>query len=337
MVFGQYRTKPRVWALAVLSTLMLHIGVVVAGRLLRPFDPSSAYARESGIIEVVFTPEPDRPSDGPTFFTELPPDRAGERPERPDFLSNVDSRASDNVPGGADEGLPFSDGSSESPHVLMEAGAEKAVQADAEPDDLPSPQEDAEPPIEQLPPEEEPGVSPQMEDAGAEPREMAAPSFLSRQSKAHLTDPLRDFRREMFGSDPNDPSRTRNGADDISQDAMSNREGNALPSGDISLNTVAWDYAPWLQRFSRDLQRRWLAPYGYYLGAIHGYTLVELEITHGGDLIRMDILEEQGHEALKNASVAALRGAMPYQPLPDHFPLDTLILRVKLIYPERKS
>jgi hypothetical protein len=60
-----------------------------------------------------------------------------------------------------------------------------------------------------------------------------------------------------------------------------------------------------------------------------------LEIATNGDLLRMDVVNEEGHESLKNSSVGALHGAMPYQPLPDHFPKDSLILRIKMIYPER--
>lgn len=316
MILGQHRTRPSGWALAVTLALMLHVGIVVAGRLLRPFDSSAAPVRTPEPIQVVFTPETATSEKEPNFFSELPEDRAGERPDHPDFLSNVDSRARDDKPGGSEQGLPAMDGRSESPHVEISPGAEG----------LPEPADAAEPAVDgDSQPESQPGeiVIPSYD--------APASSFLSRESRARVRDPAEQFRREVLGEKSPSPG---SGAD-ISQEEMSNPDGNVSLSGDISLNTVAWDYAPWLQRFRRDLQKRWYAPYGYYLGAIHGWTLVELEIARNGDLIRMDVQNEEGHESLKNSSIGALRGAMPYQPLPEHFPKDSLILRIKMIYPER--
>jgi hypothetical protein len=309
MILGQHRTRPSGWALAILLTLLLHAGIVAAGRLLRPFDPSAVPPPRPEPIQVVFASNVTAPQSEPDFFSELPPDRAGERPERADFLSNVDSRARDNVPGGSGEGLPAMDGESESPHVEMSPGAAREKPQDG---------------VSETPDEPE--------DIEIPPAEKPASSFLSRQGKARLQDPMREFRREMFGEESPEHG---SGGEDLPQEAMSNPEGNVSLSGDISLNTVAWDYAPWLQRFRRDLQKRWYAPYGYYLGAIHGWTVVELEIARNGDLLRMDVLDEEGHESLKNSSVGALKGAMPYQPLPDHFPKESLILRIKMIYPDR--
>jgi outer membrane biosynthesis protein TonB len=297
--------------------LLVHVGAVAAGRLLRPFDPSAVPPLPPEPIQVVFATPVQPSASEPNFFSELPPDRADEAPERADFLSNVDSRARDDAPGGADEGLPAMDGESESPHVEMNQSAEG----------LPEPAE--------VPDEPADGVTePESEPADIEipPAQTPSSTFLSRQSRARVSDPARQFRREMFGEKAERPEA---GEQDFSQKAMSNQDGNVSLSGDISLNTVAWDYAPWLQRFRRDLQKRWYAPYGYYLGAIHGWTIVELEIAPNGDLLRMDVLEEEGHESLKNSSVGALRGAMPYQPLPSHFPKDSLILRIKMIYPDR--
>lgn len=313
MILGQHRTRPSGWALAILLALMLHVGAVVAARLIRPFDPSAEAAQRPEAIQVVFAPEASARASKPDFFSELPPDRAEERPERADFLSNVDSRARDNVLGGSEEGLPAMDGGSESPHVEMSPGAVG----------LPRSAESPEVPAD--------GVSERESEIEIPPAETSS-SFLNRQSRARVQDPMREFRREMFGEQS---PRTESGDEDFSQEAMANPGGNANLSGDISLNTVAWDYAPWLQRFRRDLQKRWYAPYGYYLGVIHGWTVVELEIARNGDLLRMEVLDEEGHESLKNSSVSALRGAMPYQPLPEHFPEKSLILRIKMIYPER--
>ena len=67
-------------------------------------------------VEVVFA-APDQPRPDPmNTFTELPDDRADEPAERPDFLSNVDSRARDLVPGGEDR-ISHQEGRAQFPQV----------------------------------------------------------------------------------------------------------------------------------------------------------------------------------------------------------------------------
>ena len=127
--------------------------------------------------------------------------------------------------------------------------------------------------------------------------------------------------------------RPQQGMQDIFQEEMHNPGGNAALFGDVSLNTLEWAYAPWLQRFRRDFVRNWVAPYAYYLGLINGWTLVELEIAQDGHLLRLDVLGEQGHESLGRQSVASFKATAPFRPLPKDFPEATLILRIKLIYP----
>jgi outer membrane biosynthesis protein TonB len=124
------------------------------------------------------------------------------------------------------------------------------------------------------------------------------------------------------------------GNSDIHQEEMANPDGNAGLTGDVSLNTTAWDYAPWLQRFGRELMHRWMAPPAYYLGLFKGgWVVIELEISRSGKLLRFQILEQQGHPFLINAAESAVRNMAPYEALPADFPEPTLILRLRMIYP----
>jgi hypothetical protein len=126
------------------------------------------------------------------------------------------------------------------------------------------------------------------------------------------------------------------GNSDIHQPEMDNPSGNAPLSGDVSLNTTAWDFAPWIQRFGRRLMAAWIAPPAYYFGVLKegGWTVVEMEIARSGQVLRMDVLEEQGHPSLINAATGALRSISPMEALPADFPEKTLILRVRLVYPK---
>jgi hypothetical protein len=117
---------------------------------------------------------------------------------------------------------------------------------------------------------------------------------------------------------------------------MENPEGNASLTGEVSLNTTAWDYAPWLQRFGRQLMRSWMAPPAYSLGLLKegGWTVLELEIAPSGKLLRLDLLEEQGHPSLTLAAKGAVSTMGPIEPLPADFPEPKLILRLRMIYPK---
>jgi hypothetical protein len=316
MGIGQYRTRPSTWGVAGLLTVLLHAGLLVAANLVGLFDAPEVQAQEQDVIEVVFAPESPPSSADPTFFSELPPDLAGEAPDQPVALSNVQSRARDMVPGGEDKQLPRLDGQSEAPHVRMDvtdAGdpashSQVPLPHEPEPPDEPE-EEDIDDPV----PEEEPD-----DDTTT----LAAPESLRHpQSLLQYQDPI---------------AAPSHGASDIHQDAMSNPDGNAALPGDITLSTTEWAYAPWIQRFRRDVMQRWVAPVGYHLGIIHGWTLVDLEIDRSGNLLRIGAIAKEGHYALHDASIHALRVASPYRPLPAHFPENTLIIQIRMAYPKHQ-
>lgn len=308
-------SRTRVWVYALILTILLHVATVVGIWISRPFAPAPVEAQPPDPVELVFAPEPQaQPSDDPTQFTELPPDRADEAPEDADLLSNVDSRAQDQVEGGDDD-TPQMDGDSEIPQVAMNPsdGAleppspEPSPELVEDPDPIDEPREEAQPPSEAI-------------------AERAAPLSPEEESpvvKRRSPEPQAELLRPPPGSD-------------IYQSEAENPEGNAGPYGDISLNTWAWDYAPWLQRFKRDFINLWHAPYAYYMGMIHGWTLVEVEIARNGEMRVLNLLGEEGHSSLTAASLAAFRAVAPFRPLPEHFPEETLILKIKLIYPQAR-
>ena len=125
------------------------------------------------------------------------------------------------------------------------------------------------------------------------------------------------------------------GSSDIDQPEMDNPNGNAALTGDVSLNTTAWDYAPWLQRFGRQLMSRWIPPPAYSIGLLKegGWAVFEVEISRAGEMLRLQELEEQGHPLLRQAAESALRNMNPIERLPADFPEPTLILRIRMIYP----
>ena len=308
------------WAPALLFTLLLHLGVGWGLRYLDLFGATPPAAAEPPLVEVVFAPPTDEP---PHRFTELPPDRAETPPERADLLSNVDSRARDQVPGGEDP-IPRQEGISEFPEVRMDTGQPSPASAESKPSAESAPAAESEP----------------AEPSPPNPESVAE----RRKDRERQTDPSEDpwaaFRRASTtprttpapNSSPSAPS--AGGFSDIRQEAMASLESNAEFPGDISLNTKEWDWAPWLLAFRRELMESWTAPLGYHLGLISGWTLLEVVIAPSGEVLSNRVLDEEGNVAFRESSLSAIERSKPYLPLPADFPEETLILNIRLGYPE---
>jgi hypothetical protein len=312
MIPAKYRTERRIWLFAFLLTVVIHVATLVGLWVTRPFAPTPVQASPPDPIQLVFAPEPERQaSEEPPQFTELPPDRADEAPERADFLSNVDSRARDRAEGGENEAMPRMEGDSDIPQVRMDP-TEGALEPPVPPQDA---AEDASEPKDLI----RDDLGPLDETAPAPPE--VVPEQQSPVVKRRQANPMAALTRPSEGMD-------------LFQPEMQNPGGNSEVYGDISLNTMAWDYAPWLLRFRRDFVQNWYAPYAYYMGMIHGWNTVEIEIAPSGEMIRLDVIGQEGHDALLQSSLAAFQAAAPFRPLPSHFPEETLILKIKLIYPK---
>jgi hypothetical protein len=316
------------WIIAWVLTLLLHALAIVGMRRLPPIVQASATrAPKFEPVQLVFTraaPKPAR-DEQPNFFSELPPDRKDIAPDKADFLSNVTSRARDQVAGGG-AGLPRMRGEGDAPMVALE------------PDGSPSPPPPSSPapsPAASSPPSTTPSTSP------PSPGGAAAPSAASRlQSKgaegAPATAQPHDAGPSQPAAEAPPPLIGASGHSDMHQIEMDNPNGNASLRGDVSLNTVKWEYAPWLERFGRRLMEKWFAPTAYYLGILKegGWATIEVEIAPSGELLRLDVLEQHGHPSLTTAAASALRSMAPMERLPADFPEKTLILRIRMIYPK---
>jgi hypothetical protein len=313
------RTSDRkAWIVAWVLTLALHLGAFFGLRGFPQLNPAPVQAHEPAPIQLVFSRpgSETRKTEEPHFFSELPPDRADAAPKKADFLSNVTSRARDRVPGG-DASLPRMQGEGEAPTALLE------------PDDAAS-----RPPA--APPQAKPTTTtPSTESSsrtGARVQNQGGRSATPPNPRDADSPPTASHTilRDVPGS---------LGNSDFHQPEMSNPDGNAGLTGDVSLNTTAWEYAPWLERFSRQLMHRWMAPPAYYFGILKegGWAVIEIEVSRSGEVLRLDLLEEQGHPSLIRAAEGALRSMSPMEHLPADFPEPTLVLRIRMIYPRIRS
>ena len=302
------RNEGRVWLIAWALTLVLHLAAFLIFQSV-PSGPAVAVVnRRPQPIQLTFArPAPETPADTqPRFFSELPPDRADEAPEKAQFLSNVTSRARDRIPGGTTD-LPRMEGESDAPTVKLEAESRPSpppAAGSSAPEDAPDPS----------PGNDGPG------DAGT------------------ATTAGKPQRSRLVGLSNDQAFRGPGGTSGIDQPEMSNLDGNASILGDVSLNTVEWDYAPWLQRFAIELRERWYPPTAYRMGMLKegGWAMFEAEISKSGRLLRLDSMEEQGHPSLTLSARSALR-SMSIERLPADFPEPTLILRIRMIYPKIRT
>lgn len=103
--------------------------------------------------------------------------------------------------------------------------------------------------------------------------------------------------------------------------------------GGISINTTAWDFAPYLLDLKYRIKQHWIPPLAFTaLGAIHGYTKINFRIYPDGRMEAMSVIENVGHDSLHRSSENAIRGAAPFRPLPDNFPEEYLDITFGFYY-----
>lgn len=311
------------WLIAWVLTLALHAAAILILRGVPPPAPPRTAGRFEPVRLVFKSPGPaerraeSRKSE-PQIFTELPPNRADAAPKRADFLSNVTSRARDRTSGG-DAALPRMQGEGDVPGVKIE------------PEGGPSS------------PPAAPSAPRPIESSAARATDSPKPANAATQGQASASGPRvatptntrPDSTRQTAGEDSQGTTGSGR-TDTYYQQEMDNSQGNAALTGDVSLNTMAWDYAPWLERFGRKLMHHWFPPPAYSLGILKdgGWAIVEAEISRSGQLLRLERLEQRGHPSLAIAAESAVRSMAPFEKLPADFPEPTLTLRIRMIYPK---
>ncbi len=313
------------------------------------FDPALAQAREN--FEVVMIPLPeDQPDDRtdtamPTAYTAVPERLATEEPpEEADFLALYHSLAADNKDGG-DGRMPSADEEFVVPKIAIEEeklDGSEGVQYAAQP--LPDPRSG------QSAPEAAKDVETEKEAIeGDDVSELGKWALPSSQEEVPPAEKANDSPggeapevEDWWGGQA--PSILKEGDNanrgdkgfDFNQDARGRVGTGVAIDGDFSLNTIEWDYAPWMNRFENELHRHWIAPYAYRIGVISGITVIKLVVEKDGTVTVMEVIESEGHESLHDASVAALQAFAPYHPLPSSFPEENLVITLGLHYPGRQ-
>jgi len=334
-------------------SLLLHLVLALATWRI-PFMPKvdPALAADPNEVEVLLedadqakAPDQAREPDQPTTFTSIPDRLASEKaPVHPDYLADNNAIAANRDPGTGDKpradeegpfpqvdirqeqldgagGVAFSQAPLPDPREAQGASAagqkgedEKKTEADPSPGTgdwaLPREQKEAggETKGDEHDKKTDETQQPELKDWwGGQ-----APSVLKEGQQSALGD--RGF--------------------EFDQKSMGDLGSGVAVIDDFTLNTTAWNFAPWIRDFANKLHRHWKAPYAYFpLGVISGSTTLRLVVEKDGTLSSMEVLDKVGHESLHDASQAALRAFAPYTPLPPDFPEENLVITLVLHYP----
>ncbi len=340
--------RRHLFVLAFLASLLLHAAVMVplwnADLIGAPDGDVVRRTQEpDDQVEIVFedADEPWLEPDRPTEYTSVPDRHAAEAPpENPDFLALNDSRAADLLEGG-DDGRPGTERASEVDQVAISAhrgGApegglamlETPESRDGEGEDLDAGRgsDAVDERGSEAPPEDEGDTAPGAEDGEADTDGEAEEPAEEAATAPELVDLRPDAPPSILddsGGVSGDPTF------DYDQTAASSG-GNMIQFGEFRLNTLSWDFAPWLENFKQDFLPHWIPPYAYRLGVIDGKTILRLVVEPDGTIGGLEVIERVGHESLHQASTAALRATAPFAPLPPDFPEDRLVLELGLLY-----
>jgi len=103
--------------------------------------------------------------------------------------------------------------------------------------------------------------------------------------------------------------------------------------GDFSLNTYAWDYAPYILYMKRRMASNLYPPPAFTrLGIIHGSVVLHFKVMPNGEVQDLEVESYDCHRSLVETSLQAVRNSSPFKPLPQDFPEPYLELHWTFMY-----
>lgn len=110
------------------------------------------------------------------------------------------------------------------------------------------------------------------------------------------------------------------------------RNNSARDIGGFSLNTYAWDFAPYLLELKDSIQRNVFPPPAFTQLGFGGTNTIQFRINPDGKLEGPWLLNSRGEKALIETSKKAVIFSAPFRPLPKDFPEEYLVVTAKFDY-----
>jgi hypothetical protein len=288
-----------------ISRVALAVSLLLHGVLVAPlWERWSPLAADSAAV-VAPPPEPI------AFNLVDPQDGPDARPDAPTAnVSDADRRAAQpDAPEELPRGEAFHAGESPVPSTPRPAGARPAPTAAASrpatrPEDRPR---------EEAPelPSEESGTRESGESAAVEPSEARTPT------QAGRTDPRLALGPMAIAGQPRTPAPP---GDRLPAPEVDQRLTRAEAGSAFTLNTTAWEWAPYMQRLKAQIEEHISPPAAFYYGTAAWISRVRFRIGPDGRLLEFRLLDHRGVENLQYVALDAITGAADYEPLPPGFP-----------------
>jgi hypothetical protein len=151
---------------------------------------------------------------------------------------------------------------------------------------------------------EEPGEEPERAAGRTDPRLALGPERIG----ARQTPPA-------TANEPGAAPGARLPAPEVDQRLTRAEAGSAF-----SLNTTAWEWAPYMQRLKARIEEHISPPAAFYYGTAAWISRVRFRIGPDGRLMDFRLLDHRGVENLQYVALDAITGAADYEPLPPGFP-----------------
>jgi len=281
-----------------ISRIALAISLLLHGALVAPlWERWSPLAADSG---AVLAPPPE-----PIAFRLVDPQEGPDaRPEEPTpNVSDADRRAAQpDAPTDLPRGEAFQAGQAPVPTSPRPAGARPAAAVTAS-RPAARPADRGRDEARELPPEDGgtrqsgEGASLQPSEGRTDPRLALGPTSIAAQPRAAA------------------PPGARLPAPEVDQRLTRAEAGSAF-----TLNTTAWDYAPYMQRLKARIEEHISPPAAFYYGTAAWISRVHFRIGPDGRLLDFRLLDHRGVENLQYVALDAIRRAADYEPLPPGFP-----------------
>lgn len=109
-------------------------------------------------------------------------------------------------------------------------------------------------------------------------------------------------------------------------------QSSAEDLGGLSLNTYAWEYAPYLLDLKHRIEKNIFPPPIYTRMGIGGSNIIRFRILPNGQLVGPDLIDSRGEKSLIATSENAVKYSAPFKPLPEDFPEPYLEVTARFDY-----